>query len=1104
MTSKTRKRLLRFILLPFAILLVLIVLAVAVLYSQQQRLVNLAVNELNKRLPGELVVGGSEISLFQNFPYISIALNKVQFYADKRQGSHPIYEVERLYVGFSLPDVLKQKYRVKAIALKNGHLDLVEEPDGQLNIIEASKMTMDATAPAQKTSSDLDLDIRKLVLKNMTITYLDSRQGQHLMTHIDRIQASFKDNDTLIDAGLDGKFQIDYTCPGDTVLFRRKHVETDIRLTYEKATKMLRLPEGKLKLEEAVFNVTGTADLLHDNLVDLKFTGDKPDFRQLFAFAPESLGKELKNFRYDGTLSFDGRIKGNLGHGRQPLIELSFACKNAWLHNTVAKKNLDSVTFRGFYTNGAGHSLQTSELRLLDMNARPGKGLFRGNFVLRDFTDPKIMMQLNSDLELSFIGDFLGIKDLERITGHINLKMNFKELVDFSAPEKELTELSEGVQSELKVTDLTFRIPHYPFMIEHVNLHAAMKNGFLLLDTLSFNVGHSDFHIDGSLTDLPALFHQQEKPVTLTLNLNSSKVIVKELLASDSALDKEMQEEGNEEIRDLSLGLSLETSVYELQHPRPLPKGTFRIGNFEASFKKYPHAFHDFSGQLTINDTSLLLKNLAGQLDSSDIRFSGRVNKYALWFAKEKKGKTVIAFDLKSKRLAVNDLLGSTAYRYVPKDIQQEVATGVWLRSKAELRYDSVFRFANIRIANISGSLQKHPIRLDSISGNIKFGTDNFIKIDTLKGIVGNSDFNLSMRLYAGKDTVRRKKENFLQFSSRLLDADQLSNYAATAEAAEQEEVNLLATAETAQTDSVQPAGTDSAQPAQTASQPSKTASAHANAFNIFAIPFIDFNATVNIGKLRYHHLGIKNLVTNVRMQANQQLYLDTLSMDMAGGNIAARAHFNGSDPKKIFLKSRITVRDVNLEKLMLKADYFGQDYVINKNIRGTLNGQIKSYILVHPDLTPQIDQSEAQLDVEIHNGVLVNFAPMQAMSSFFSDKNLMMVRFDTLRDVLTLKNGALSIPGMNINSSLGFMEISGTQSLDMHMEYYLRIPLKLVTQAGFHKLFGKKQEEVNPDQEDAIEYRDKEKRVHFINIKITGTPDEYKVGLGKSKKTQG
>jgi hypothetical protein len=68
-------------------------------------------------------------------------------------------------------------------------------------------------------------------------------------------------------------------------------------------------------------------------------------------------------------------------------------------------------------------------------------------------------------------------------------------------------------------------------------------------------------------------------------------------------------------------------------------------------------------------------------------------------------------------------------------------------------------------------------------------------------------------------------------------------------------------------------------------------------------------------------------------------------------------------------------------------------------------------------------------------------------------------------------------------------------------MEYYVRIPLKMVTQVGFRMLFGKKREEVDPDQVDAIEYRDKDKRVRFMNLKISGTPDDYKVGLGKAKK---
>jgi AsmA-like C-terminal region len=393
-----------------------------------------------------------------------------------------------------------------------------------------------------------------------------------------------------------------------------------------------------------------------------------------------------------------------------------------------------------------------------------------------------------------------------------------------------------------------------------------------------------------------------------------------------------------------------------------------------------------------------------------------------------------------------------------------------------------VFRFANIKIANISGSLKNHSFQLDSIRGNIKFGVDHFVKIDTLRGKIGRSDFDLSMRLYAGDDTIRRKKENFLTFSSRFLDVDQLTNYYLSAE---EDSADSISSPANPAGDAVQTKG-----------------SSHADAFNIFKIPFIDFNAAVNVGKIKYNHLVLKNFFSNIRMEANQRIYLDTLGLEMIGGRINAKGDLNGNDPNKIYLRSRICVEDINIEKLMLKLDYFGQDYVINKNIKGSLSGQIESYVQVHPDLTPLIDQSEAKLDLEIINGSLINFGPMHAISSYFKDKNLNMVRFDTLRNTLSFKNGALFIPDMNINSSLGFMEISGKQSMDMQMEYYLRIPLKMVTQVGFRMLFGKKQEEVDPDQVDAIEYRDKERKIRFMNLRITGTPEEYSVHLGKAKKT--
>ena len=1069
-----RKILVRFLILPVIFLIVLVITAAAVLYYQQQRLVSLAVKELNKQLPGELEVGGSTISIFQNFPYVSIAVKDVHFYSSKQKTGRSLFTAEKIFVGFSLSDILNQKYRVKVIFMKNGSLNLVQDNDGRLNILEAARISSDTAAPTNKTNRELNLDLKKIVLKNMQISFLDRQSRQQVAVQIDKIQSSFHSDSLQLYADLQGSMVGDYSMPGDPSIFRHKHLETNIKLSYTKATQLINLQECRLKLEDALFNISGTADLQHDNLVNLKFSGDKTDFRQLFAFAPDNLAKELKHFTYDGRLDFKGTVKGKLQGGKMPRIDLIFSCKNGWLHNTQTKRKLDSLAFTGYYTNGSKQSLQSSELRLLNVGARPDKGVFRGDLVLRDFTNPKISMKVNADLELEFIGDFLGIKDLQRITGHINLKMDFKELVDISLPEQTIGKLTGGIQSELTVKNLSFRIPSYPQVVEHLNMHAHMKEGLLSLDTLSFKLGHSDFHGKGSLSDLPAIFHHQERPLVLTLDAGADTIVLKELIASDSTKKRK----DREEIYGFHVGLRLETSVEELMHPKPLPRGKLDIEHLSIALKKYPHVFHDLGAELTINDTALLLRNFAGHVDSSDFHLSGRVNNYALWFNKVKKGKTLIAFDLKSQRLALRELLGRRSRKYLPKEYVNEVFSNVWLRSKSELKYDSVFKFANVKIANISGQLKNHPYLLDSIHGNIKFNADNFIKIDTLQGKVGNTDFNLSLRLYTGKDSVRSKKENYLQFSSRFLDLNQLMNYAETA------------------TDEMGPQPRDSTMLTTGVS----TSASHAAAFNIFSIPFINFNATVDIGKIRYRHLGLKNLSTKLRMTDSQQLYLDTFGVAVAGGRIGARAHFNGRDPNKIYLKSRIRVNDVDLEKLMLKLDYLGQDYVINKNIRGRLSGQVKCYVQVHPDLTPIMDHSEAQIDVNIYDGELMNFAPIQAMSTYFSNKNLNMVRFDTLRNILSFKNNTLSIPSMNINSSLGYLEISGNQGMDKHMEYYLRIPLKLVTQVGFRKLFGKKPEEVDPDQVDAIQYRDMDKKIHFINLKITGTPDDYKMALGKSK----
>jgi hypothetical protein len=120
-----------------------------------------------------------------------------------------------------------------------------------------------------------------------------------------------------------------------------------------------------------------------------------------------------------------------------------------------------------------------------------------------------------------------------------------------------------------------------------------------------------------------------------------------------------------------------------------------------------------------------------------------------------------------------------------------------------------------------------------------------------------------------------------------------------------------------------------------------------------------------------------------------------------------------------------------------------------------------------------------------------------KALSSCFTDKNIKLVRFDTLQNKLSLKNGDLIIPAMTINSSICYFEISGKQRSDLNMDYDIKIPLKVVAKAGLNKLFGQKNQD-NTDQIDEIQYRDEVKNTNFINIKVIGKPEEFDIKIGK------
>lgn len=1075
----------KFFLKPLLVFVISIILLVGggilVLYTQHDRIVNLALNEVNKQFRGELTVESSGISLFKHFPSVGVKLMGATLYKDKSKSGTPIFKFEKLYVGVSIPDLLDERYNVRRLSVTNGNLDLVKDANGDINLLKALTLDSDSTsaAPAGDSTTYI-IDLQKASIKGANVSFFDEATGQTYRTNIAELTSNFKSDSTMMSISLLSKMELDWTSPTDTSLFRHKQFDINIEANYEVASSHLHIPSGSLQLDEATFAISGTAHIAKESVLDLRVQGDRPDLTLITAFLPADVKAQLAPFTYDGRIYFDAMVRGRVSNDQMPLIEVDFGCEDAWFLNTAANEKLDKLGFKGYYFNGSDHAMNTSELHITNVNARPGKGVFKGDFVMRDFTKPKIVMQLNSELELKFLGEFFGIAGIKQTTGKIKLDMDFNELMDLKLPEQALSRLKEGIQSRLIVENLSFNIPGHPLPVKNVNISASMDKGAVVLDSATMRIGESDLRLKGSLSDIQAFIRDHSKEVTLNVHALSNKVLLKDLFAFDTSMHM------TEEISNFVLGIELNTTVEQMLNPSPVPKGLFDLKILNATLKNYKHSFKDISAQLTVNDTMIRLKNLKGMVDKSDLQFSGRVTNYKLWFDEIKKGKTQIAFDFKSQRFAFDDILGRGTRKYVPRGYRHEELNNVWLRSKIDLRYDTVFKFAKAHLANVSGLLKNRNLEMKDISGWIKYGTNKIFVLDTLKGTIGHTDFDLNMRLFNGADPTIKKRTNYFYLKSNAIDIDELVAY------------NFAPDTTRRKSDSTR----RRSKPKPTQPVVAKAdSSVHEKAYNIFTLPFNEFTLKLDIGRIKYNKLWIRDVIARARITEDHQIIADTVGLKIAGGTVGFKGQINGRDTTQLLVTSTLKVNQVDLEKVMIKLDHFGHDVVINKNIKGKFTGSIVSAVQIHPNFVPIVEKTSAKLDVRIFDGTLVDFAPMQAMAGYFKDKNLKLIRFDTLINQLSFTNGVLDIPNMDINSSLGYIQLSGKQSIDLTMEYYMKIPMKMVTSVGFNALFNKKQEDVDLDQIDAVEYSAKDKKTRFVSVKVTGTPDDFKVSLGKGKR---
>ena len=855
LTKRWKRILLALILIPILLVGGLLLY----IQSNQADIIKAEIAKLNEEHQGLITVGDSELTLLGNFPDVSIKVYDVKIFETKEDEAPLIMDVKDIYVGFNLWDIVNGNYDIQSLLVEEGVFNIVIHPDNTTNIQNS------LASPSEDDTATTNIHLKKIKFKNLDVHTLDEATNTDVEKFIYEGKGGFELKDSIIAGHIDTELELNVIKDGDTTFIKKKHFEVHTDVVYNEDTGMLDIEPSGIVMENGDFELEGSIDVLNDVNLDLSIQGTKPNFDLLIAFAPDNVIPFLERYKNAGEIYFNATIQGAANLGNRPAIMAEFGASKAFLENTERDKKIDELGFKGYFTNGSNRDASTMEFLITDMKASLEKGEFEGSLFVRNFESPEVEMQVNSNFSLNFIAEFFELQQVQDASGTVSLKMNFHDIIDIDNPEKALQQLNQAYYAELKVEDLSIVSEELPAPLDSLNVDLVMNGKEATLNRFEMAVGNSDLSVSGFLSDLPSIVHHTSTPVKAHLDISSNYLDIAQLTRF-SAQDS-VQTGFDEQIENLSLGLSFEASAMDFTESEYLPRGEFFIDSLYGELKHYPHSLHDFAADILIDDVDLKIVDFTGFIDDTDFHFNGLIHDYAFWMQPELNGDVDLDINLSSQKLRLEDVFSYKGENYVPEEYRHEIFDDLTLHFTSRMHYqDSTLHSIEVALDKLDTKMELHPERFHDFRGNILYA-DQHIYINNFHGEIGATNFNFDLNYYLGEDAQLTKQDNYFAIRANYIDFDALFNF------------------------EFSPPVTNS-----NAELTTEDVAEHATAFNIYELPFTDMRFKADIDHFIYHRIDLKDIKAEFRTTPDHYVYMDTLDMVAAGGSIRLNGYFNGSD----------------------------------------------------------------------------------------------------------------------------------------------------------------------------------------------------------------
>lgn len=232
----------------------------------------------------------------------------------------------------------------------------------------------------------------------------------------------------------------------------------------------------------------------------------------------------------------------------------------------------------------------------------------------------------------------------------------------------------------------------------------------------------------------------------------------------------------------------------------------------------------------------------------------------------------------------------------------------------------------------------------------------------------------------------------------------------------------------------------------------------------------INFNVDLHIAKIDWSPFTAGNIRGNFKL-INQRLSASGLNIDLAGGKCTGDLTVDGNGQNGFMATAHTQMDNVQLPLLLKLFKNFGQDLITPDNAQGILTARTEWLFPINADLSIPQQKMLATASVSIKKGALEEVEQLKQVAGFMrTDKKIKLflsnhaddfeqrvrhLKFDELKNELTIRDGVLTIPKMEISSSAMKINFSGTHTFDNIVDYHFNFRFNELKRRESESEFG-------------------------------------------------